>query len=367
MRTRVQAPVHVLPRSSSRTAARINADAVLRVTRVDRGKGCRGAWIERAGGGYLCSDRLGPTDESVPRPSPLDLPDLLEGIAGYRVLRGGSHLYAKLEHIDQRRPHILLTRGAILAVRRTFERYGASLHETREGWFARAERTERLPPPLGSLAVEVGTAAPFAVVVGEQAPLRSAPSATAGIARTLERWSPLATADWEGAGGGWFVIAGGGFVHDDDIARVRPAPVPRDLDPRERWFAVDVGEQLFHAYQGVELLRVIPCSTGVEGNTDPGAYRVQWKRRVQTMRPRGGHQRVEDVQWVMYYHRRRSIAIHAAYWHHDFGRPVSHGCVNLTPPDARWAYEWASPRSLPEDSENFPTPGDPGTRVIVFE
>jgi lipoprotein-anchoring transpeptidase ErfK/SrfK len=325
--------------------------------------------MERAGGGYLCSDRLGPTSEGAPRPSPLDLPGLLEGIEGYRVLRGGSHLYERLENIDRRRPHILLTRGAILSVRRTFERYGAALHETREGWFARAERTEQLAPAPDSLAVEAGAEGLFAVVVGEQAAVRAAAAADAAIVRVLPRWSAL-SADAIGAqapADGWFPLRPGGFVTDSDLARVRPAPLPGDHGPEERWIAVDLGEQLFHAYEGARLLRVVPCSTGATGNTRPGAYRIQWKRRLQTMLPRAGHQRVEDVQWVMYYERRRGIAIHAAYWHRDFGRPVSHGCVNLPPADARWAYEWAAPRSLPEDSENFQTRDEPGTRVIVFE
>ncbi|HUT78976.1 MAG TPA: L,D-transpeptidase [Polyangia bacterium] len=369
MRTRAVTPVHTLARSASRTTARVNADAVLRVTLEGRGKGCRGPWMKREGGGFVCSDRLVTTDEAVPRPAPVDLPDLLEGIVGYRVLRGGSLLYEKLEHIDRRKPHILLTKGAVLAVRRTIDRYGATYHETREGWYARAERTEQLAPALGSLAVVAGDRDPWGVVVGERAAVRDVPAEDAVIGRPLARWSALPTEaiGAEAAADGWFGLRAGGFIRDADIARVRPAPAPAGLGPDERWIAVDLAEQLFHTYEGTRLLRVIPCSTGASGNTRPGGYRVQWKRRVQTMRPRAGHQRVEDVQWVLYYDRRRSIAIHAAYWHHDFGRPVSHGCVNLPPPDARWVYEWASPRSLPEDSQNLAGRSDPGTRVIVFE
>jgi hypothetical protein len=35
------------------------------------------------------------------------------------------------------------------------------------------------------------------------------------------------------------------------------------------------------------------------------------------------------------------LGFHGAYWHDDFGSPVSHGCINLSPADARWLYEWA--------------------------
>ena len=36
-----------------------------------------------------------------------------------------------------------------------------------------------------------------------------------------------------------------------------------------------------------------------------------------------------------------NLGFHGAYWHDDFGSPVSHGCINLSPGDARWLFEWA--------------------------
>jgi lipoprotein-anchoring transpeptidase ErfK/SrfK len=39
----------------------------------------------------------------------------------------------------------------------------------------------------------------------------------------------------------------------------------------------------------------------------------------------------------------RGFALHAAYWHDDFGRVRSHGCVNLSPRDAAWLFEWTDP------------------------
>jgi lipoprotein-anchoring transpeptidase ErfK/SrfK len=34
-------------------------------------------------------------------------------------------------------------------------------------------------------------------------------------------------------------------------------------------------------------------------------------------------------------------AIHGAYWHNNFGAPMSHGCVNMTPGEAQILYNWA--------------------------
>ena len=87
---------------------------------------------------------------------------------------------------------------------------------------------------------------------------------------------------------------------------------------------------------------------------------------MQTMRLRLGQVRVEDVQWVQYYDKKDGIAIHSAYWHHDFGKRKSHGCVNLAPDDAKWLFGWTSPTLHETDSERYGGYGDDGTRVVVF-
>ncbi|MCS6911273.1 MAG: L,D-transpeptidase, partial [Anaerolineales bacterium] len=33
---------------------------------------------------------------------------------------------------------------------------------------------------------------------------------------------------------------------------------------------------------------------------------------------------------------------HGQYWHDGLGYKRSHGCVNLSPLDARWLYNWAA-------------------------
>jgi hypothetical protein len=50
---------------------------------------------------------------------------------------------------------------------------------------------------------------------------------------------------------------------------------------------------------------------------------------------------VRDVPWAMSF--RRYFALHGVYWHDEFGRKHSHGCVNLAPADARWAWAWTAP------------------------
>jgi hypothetical protein len=42
-------------------------------------------------------------------------------------------------------------------------------------------------------------------------------------------------------------------------------------------------------------------------------------------------------------------AIHGAYWHNDYGRRRSHGCLNVSIPAARWIYRWVYPVGGHED------------------
>lgn len=44
----------------------------------------------------------------------------------------------------------------------------------------------------------------------------------------------------------------------------------------------------------------------------------------------------ENIPWVMFYH--GEFSIHGAFWHDNFGTPMSHGCVNMTVNDAEWVY-----------------------------
>ena len=47
-----------------------------------------------------------------------------------------------------------------------------------------------------------------------------------------------------------------------------------------------------------------------------------------------------DVPWTMYYY--QGFAVHGAYWHNNFGRPVSHGCVNMRVNESKLLFEWAA-------------------------
>ena len=53
------------------------------------------------------------------------------------------------------------------------------------------------------------------------------------------------------------------------------------------------------------------------------------------------------------------------YWHNDYGRKRSHGCVNVPPPAALWVWRWVQPAALYENDKTYALPGQ-STQVVVF-
>ncbi len=82
-------------------------------------------------------------------------------------------------------------------------------------------------------------------------------------------------------------------------------------------------------------------------STVVGDFRVYSKHITTTMASEavGEEFELKDIPYVQYF--REGYALHAAYWHDDFGTPRSHGCVNLAPDDARWLFWWTEPTVYP--------------------
>jgi lipoprotein-anchoring transpeptidase ErfK/SrfK len=68
------------------------------------------------------------------------------------------------------------------------------------------------------------------------------------------------------------------------------------------------------------------------------------------------------VPWVQYI-TEGGISFHGTYWHNDFGRPRSHGCINLSSSAAKWLYRWTSPE-VPLKKEFVH--GGRGTKVEII-
>lgn len=60
------------------------------------------------------------------------------------------------------------------------------------------------------------------------------------------------------------------------------------------------------------------------------------------------------------------VAVHSTFWHNNFGEPMSRGCVNARPDDAKWVFRWTNP-PVPYDPGDVTVPWPGGTKIEVIE
>lgn len=114
------------------------------------------------------------------------------------------------------------------------------------------------------------------------------------------------------------------------------------VGPNEQWVDVNLTTQTLVAYVGTTPVMEAPISSGLAPNyTVTGQFRIYYRLESQTMDGRrlGFDYVTPNVPHVQYFY--GDFALHGAYWHSNFGQPMSHGCVNLSLGDAEWLYNWA--------------------------
>lgn len=138
---------------------------------------------------------------------------------------------------------------------------------------------------------------------------------------------------------------GSGFVEAKAIRRYIPADPLPDAGPDDVWVDIEVSQQTLTLYRGTTPIFATLISSGTGTNPTPlGIYRMESKMALTDMRSKPGDDdsyHVEAVPWAMYFDGR--FALHGAYWHNRFGNRVSHGCVNLSPKDAKRVFDTIDP------------------------
>ena len=136
-----------------------------------------------------------------------------------------------------------------------------------------------------------------------------------------------------------------------------PKSASAQIITAEKLITVDTGSQTVTAWNNGQIQYQTKASTGMYLTpTVKGSFKIRTKIPMQDMRgpspyrqyhPSGKYY-IKNVPHVMYFY--QAYAFHGAYWHNNFGRRASHGCVNLPLAAAEWLYNFA----------------DVGTRVEVF-
>jgi len=144
----------------------------------------------------------------------------------------------------------------------------------------------------------------------------------------------------------WDLIAPDQWVDGRYLGKVNPStPHPPGVE-NGRWIEVNLFEQTLSVYDQGKLVFATLIASGLDPFfTKPGLFQIQDKLDSTLMsgsfaEDRSDYYYLEDVPWTMYYDHAR--ALHGAYWRTAFGFPQSHGCVNLSPADSHWLYDWAN-------------------------
>lgn len=140
---------------------------------------------------------------------------------------------------------------------------------------------------------------------------------------------------------------------------------------QEKHIYVDLEKQLLTAYDGETLFMDAQVSTGKWGRTPPGEYSIWVKMRSTRMAGGSGsdYYNLPNVPYVMYFYSPKvpkisGYSLHGAYWHNNFGHPMSHGCVNMRQIDAEKLYDWATPATI--SSITYVDTVNTGTKVTIF-
>jgi hypothetical protein len=163
---------------------------------------------------------------------------------------------------------------------------------------------------------------------------------------------------------GWIRIGDARWVRGSEVGVVRRIDRPQGTGPGPRWIDVDQGEQTLVLYEADRPVFATLISGGRGHKTPRGNYPIWGKVAEITMDSQpyeDSAYTVEGVPWVLFFQEHN--ALHATYWHDAFGRPASHGCVNLSPRDARFVWDWAIP-PLPPGFQSF-MPEDLATSTFV--
>lgn len=127
-------------------------------------------------------------------------------------------------------------------------------------------------------------------------------------------------------------------------------PLSPHVPPDQKRIEVHTTDQVVIAYERDIPVFMSRAATGAafrDGNhfTKVGRYITFYKRPCRHMAAGDLASNGFDlpgVPWICYISE-NGVAFHGTYWHNDFGKPRSHGCINLPPQAARWIYRWTQP------------------------
>ncbi|HKZ01692.1 MAG TPA: L,D-transpeptidase family protein [Pyrinomonadaceae bacterium] len=160
------------------------------------------------------------------------------------------------------------------------------------------------------------------------------------------------------------------FVPSHEMRVISPnefSSLSSEVPEEKKRIYVDLATQTVTAFESENPVLVTRCASGAKGTeTLLGEFRTYHKGPSVHMTNQGdgteNTYHLPGVPWVSFF-TGSGVAFHGTYWHNDYGRPSSRGCVNLTPNDAKFIYRWTRPE-VPIGTPYLNQPGE-GTLVQI--
>jgi hypothetical protein len=363
------APVMLEPNSESRRRGTVGAGTRLGFTRRVFGEGCStGVWYQTRDELFVCEANVRPSPASpgpkadqwankgsrLPQryafirfdgtrayahPSDYFRNDYTEALGkSFGIVVTGEQVYEGVEFVRTRR-HLWIERG--------------SVHFVDGSAFS---------------GVKLGRGQPLDLAWISRSPVQVYERPQGRVVKRLSRHSVVHI---EATKGAWAKLAGGGWVKATGLARARRMDPPEGVGLNDRWIDIDIEEQVLVAYEGPTPMFATLVSTGKntkQSKTPLGVFQIWAKLAYSDMDdiertdiPK--NYSIQDVPWVQFF--KGSYGFHAAFWHNDFGHRRSHGCINLSPGDARYLFTFTQPVLPPGWNAILPMPEDRPTTVQV--
>lgn len=182
-----------------------------------------------------------------------------------------------------------------------------------------------------------------------------------------------ASAMIDASGKGWYqlregiVSKSGVCVPAWSVRRIAPEDLtPLSPGQPDKRIVIDLQSQALTCFEGDTAVFSTVIASGGKGRATPrGKFRITIKRHTDHLAGGSGDERynLPGVPFPVYF-TDSGVAIHGTYWHNDYGRPRSHGCVNVPNPAARWIFRWAEP-AIPYQTHSLYLKAGVGTPISV--
>jgi lipoprotein-anchoring transpeptidase ErfK/SrfK len=214
---------------------------------------------------------------------------------------------------------------------------GRAFYLVTYGWMAAADLKPLTPSAFSGVQLTRPVSFRFGWVLAETQSVNAAGAPVRGY----QRYQIVHEVPAVGELAGHLAVGADEWLPEDRVALIRPE-VPRQAGEICRFIYVSLAEQTLGVYEGCQLVFATLVSSGQNSWTFEGRFGVLYKVEYSAITPPAestSEYYIEGLPYFMTY--AGNFGFHGAYWHDSFGTPASHGCINLSPADARWLFDWS--------------------------